>query len=194
MVHYIGTGPWRIPNFPIVSEGWLLPLSPMAIIIKPSTLLRFHNALKRRKYRQLFSPGGGRKPGPKRSSKEAIDAINEMKRRNPRVSCPRIAQQIHFAFGQKLDKDIVRRVLASHYKSNPSNRGPSRLTTIVHAKDSVWSVDLFRCESIVLKSHWVMVAMDQYTRRIIGFGVHAGIVDGSTLCRTCQCLIHSLNE
>ena len=28
-----------------------------------------------------------------------------------------------------------------------------------------------------------MVAMDQYTRRIIGFGVHAGNVDGPTLCR-----------
>ena len=25
--------------------------------------------------------------------------------------------------------------------------------------------------------------MDQYTRRIIGFGIHAGVVDGSTLCR-----------
>ena len=64
---------------------------------------------------------------------------------------------------------------------------PSTLT-IGHAKDSLWSrdagpVDLFRCESIVLKSHWVMVVMDQYTRRIIGFGVHAGSVDGPTLCR-----------
>jgi transposase InsO family protein len=27
-----------------------------------------------------------------------------------------------------------------------------------------------------------MVVMDQYTRRIIGFGVHAGNVDGQTLC------------
>ena len=27
-----------------------------------------------------------------------------------------------------------------------------------------------------------MVVMDQYTRRIIGFGVHAGNVDGPTLC------------
>jgi hypothetical protein len=25
--------------------------------------------------------------------------------------------------------------------------------------------------------------MDQYTRRIIGFGVHAGAVDGVALCR-----------
>jgi hypothetical protein len=154
-----------------------------AIIIKPFTLLRFHNALKNRKYRQLYAPSGGGKPGPKGPSKEIIDAIVEMKRRNPRFGCPRIAQQINLAFDLDLDKDTVRRLLAIHYKSDPSNHGPSWLTTIGHAKDSLWSVDLFRCESILLKSHWVMVVMDQYTRRIIGFGVHAGNVDGPALCR-----------
>src|SRR5205809_7990897 len=44
-------------------------------------------------------------------------------------------------------------------------------------------MDLFRCESATLRSHWVLVVMDQYTRRIIGFGVHAGTVDGAALCR-----------
>ena len=44
-------------------------------------------------------------------------------------------------------------------------------------------VDLFRCESIVLTSHWVLVVMDQFTRRIAGVGVHAGPVDGIALCR-----------
>ena len=82
-----------------------------------------------------------------------------------------------------LDKDTVRRILAVHYKPDPDNRGPSWLTTIGHAKDSLWSIDLFRCESILLKSHWVMVVMDHYTRRIIGFSIHAGIVDGPSLCR-----------
>jgi transposase InsO family protein len=154
-----------------------------AVIIKPSTLLHFHNALKQRKYRLLYSPRGGKKPGTKGPSKEVINAIVEMKQLNPRYGCPRIAQQINLAFGLDLDKDTVRRVLAVHYKPDPGNRGPSWLTTIGHAKDSLWSVDLFRCESILLKSHWVMVVMDQYTRRIIGFGVHAGNVDGPTLCR-----------
>ena len=106
-----------------------------------------------------------------------------MKQRNPRYGCPRIAQQINLAFGLELDKDVVRRILATHYQPDPSNNGPSWLITIGHAKDSLWSVDLFRCESILLKSHWVMVVMDQYTRRIIGFGVHAGNVDGPVLCR-----------
>ena len=106
-----------------------------------------------------------------------------MKQRNTRYGCPRIAQQINLAFGLNLDKDTVRRILAVHYKPDPDTRGPSWLTTLGLAKDSLWSVDLFRCESILLKSHRVMVVMDQYTRRVIGFGVHAGNVDGPTLCR-----------
>ena len=42
---------------------------------------------------------------------------------------------------------------------------------------------MFRCESITLKTHWVLVVMDQLTRRIIGFGVQVGDVDGVALCR-----------
>ena len=34
-----------------------------------------------------------------------------------------------------------------------------------------------------LHTHWVLVVMDQFTRRIVGFGVHRGIVDGVALCR-----------
>jgi transposase InsO family protein len=52
-----------------------------------------------------------------------------------------------------------------------------------HAKDSLWSVDLFRCESILLKSFWVMVVMDVFTRRIIGFGVAPANLDDPAVCR-----------
>ena len=55
-----------------------------AVIVKPSTLLHFHNALKKRKYRLLYSPRGGKKSGPKGPSQEVIHAIVEMKQRNPR--------------------------------------------------------------------------------------------------------------
>jgi hypothetical protein len=131
----------------------------------------------------VFSPKQRSKPGPKGPSKELIQAIVEMKMRNPRFGCPRIAQQINFAFGADINKDIVRRVLAKHYRPSSGGNGPSWLTFLGHMKDSLWSVDLFRCESILLRSHWVPVVMDQYTRRIIGFGVHAGVVDDPTLCR-----------
>jgi len=96
-----------------------------AIIIKPSTLLRFHNALVKRKYQQLYSPRGGRKHGPAGPSQAVICAIVEMKQRNPRYGSPRIAQQINLAFGLDLDKDTVRRVLAAHYNPEPNDQGPS---------------------------------------------------------------------
>ena len=57
------------------------------------------------------------------------------------------------------------------------------LTAIGHATDSLWSVDLFRCESVLLRSCWVMVVMDVFTRRIIGFGVAAANLDGPVVCR-----------
>jgi hypothetical protein len=68
--------------------------------------------------------GGGRKSGPKGPSKEVTNAIVEMKQHNPGFGCPRIARQINLAFGLDLDKDVVRRILATHYRPDPSNSGP----------------------------------------------------------------------
>jgi transposase InsO family protein len=153
-----------------------------AIVLKPSTLLHLHQVLTKRKYRLLFSPNRGRRPGPKGPTKELIDAVIEMKHRNPGWGCPRIAQQIALAFGIEIDKDVVRRILAKHDPPESNARGPSWLTFLGHAKDSLWSCDLFRCESATLRTHWVLVVMDQFTRRIIGFGVHRGVVDGIALC------------
>jgi transposase InsO family protein len=103
---------------------------------------------------------------------------------NTRFGCPRIAQEINKAFGVAIDKDVVRRVLEKHYRPGPdAGYSPSWLTFIGHLKDSLWSIDLFRCEPILHNTHWVLVVMDQCTRRVIGFGVHAGDVDGVALCR-----------
>ena len=154
-----------------------------AIVLKPSTLLGFHKALSKQKYRVLFSPNRRRKPGPKGPSAELIRAVVEMKQRNSNWGCPRIAQQIALAFRIQIDKDVVRRILAQRYRPGQDSGGSSWLTFLGHMKDSLWSMDLFRCESATLRSHWVLVVMDQFTRRIIGFGVHAGTVDGAALCR-----------
>ena len=75
------------------------------------------------------------------------------------------------------------RILAARSKPAPDSAGPSWLTVLGDAKDSLWSLDLFRCESAVLRTHWVLVVMDQCTRRIVGFGVQRGVVDGVGLCR-----------
>jgi len=154
-----------------------------AIVLRPSTLLDLHHALIRRKYRVLFSQKRQRRPGPKGPSREVINAIVDMKQRNRSWGCPRIAQQLALAFGVPINKDIVRRVLAKHYRPKPDSCGPSWLTFLGQTKDSLWSLDLFRCESPTLRTHWILVVMDQFTRRIIGFAVHAGPVDGRAFCR-----------
>jgi putative transposase len=87
------------------------------------------------------------------------------------------------AFNVQADKDTVRRVIAKHFRPDPLRDGPSRLTLFGHSKDSLWSANLFRCESLILNTHRVMVDMDQYTRRIIGFAVHKGMLNGPAVCR-----------
>ena len=154
-----------------------------AIVFKPATLLNLHRALIQRKYRRLFSSKQPMKPGPKGPRQDVIAAVVDMKQRNPSWGCPRIAHQITLAFGIPIDRDVVRRILAARYRPKPDAEGPSWLTVLGHAKDSLWSVDLFRCESAILHTHWVLVVMDQCTRRIVGFGVHRGVVDGVALCQ-----------
>jgi putative transposase len=134
-------------------------------------------------YRLLFSPKQRTKPGPKGAAADLIQAVVEMKRRNPTWGCPQIAEQINLAFATAINKDVVRRILATHYRPTPTEGGPSWLTFIGQMKDSLWSLDLFRCESIALQTYWVLVVMDQYTRRIIGFGIQRGVVDGLAVCR-----------
>jgi putative transposase len=87
------------------------------------------------------------------------------------------------AFGIPMNKEVVRRILAVQYQPDADSIGPSWHTALGHAKDSLWSLDLFRCESAILRAPWVLVVMDQCMRRIVGFSVHSGVLDGAGLCR-----------
>ena len=98
----------RAPNLTTLDRFVLglttLFLSPRRIpklsgILKPETLFKFHKALVDRKYRRLFSLSYRRQPGPKGPSAELIAAIIEIKRRNPKFGCVRIAQQLLQALG-----------------------------------------------------------------------------------------------
>ena len=156
----------RAPNLQSIGRiiaalcaGWMRPtrLLRAAIVIKPATIMHFHRALVQCKYRLLITPIHRGKPGPKGPSAELMAAIIEMKRRNPRFGCRRIAQQLALAFGVDIERDMVRRVLATHYRPVRGGGGPSWLTFLGHSRDSLWSTDLFRCESLRLTTHWVMV-------------------------------------
>jgi len=105
-----------------------------------------------------------------------------MKQRNTHFGYLRIAMQIKNSFNTNINKNIIHCVLAKYYRFHPDPKGSSGLSFIGHMKDSLWSIDLFQCESILLKTHWVIVVMDQFSRRIIGFAVHAGHLDGAAVC------------
>ena len=72
----------------------------------------------------LFYLVASRKPGPKGPSAELIAAIVELKSCNPKFGCVRIAQQLSHVFGIEIDKDIVRRVLAKHYRPSDTGQWP----------------------------------------------------------------------
>ena len=59
-----------------------------AIVLKPATIMAFHRALVKRKYRLLFTPRQHRKPGPKGPARELITAIVEMKQQEPEIWLP----------------------------------------------------------------------------------------------------------
>ena len=118
---------------------WVRPtrLLRSAIVLKPSTLLGLHKTMSQRKYRGLFSQKRRGKPGPKGPSAELIRVVVETKQRNPNWGCPRIAQQIALAFHIPINKDVVRRILAHHYRPGQHSDGPSWLTFLGHMKDSL---------------------------------------------------------
>ena len=53
------------------------------VVLKSSTIMSFHRALVKRKYRLLFTPKRRGTPGPKGPAPDLIAAIVEMKCRNP---------------------------------------------------------------------------------------------------------------
>ena len=59
-----------------------------AIVLRPSTLMRFHEALVKRKYRWLFTPKRRRKPGPKAVGPDPLGSHPiELLAASPSVAC-----------------------------------------------------------------------------------------------------------
>ncbi len=159
-------------------------LAKVSIVVRPATILKFHKHLVNKKYQKLFSSTMTKAPGRKAPKPSIIELVIEMKKRNPDFGYGRISMQIYVAYGIEISRYSVGRILSKvGIHSHPSRQGPSWLTFLSQSKDSLWSLDLFRCESATLKSHWVMVVLDVFTRRIVGFSVHSGNCNPAANCR-----------
>ena len=157
-------------------------LQRLAIIVKPATILKFHRALVRRKHHVLFGSESGKKLGRKGFDRDMVNLVVKIKEKNSSYGCPRIAMLVTNITGISISEQTVRRILRKHLKHDPGD-GPSWLSFIGNQVDSLWSIDLFRCESINLKSYWVMVAIDVHSRRIIGYSIQATAYTGPSVCR-----------
>ena len=92
---------------------------------------RFCGRPVKKKHQRLFGSTRKGKPGPKGPEMELIRLILELKQRNPAYGGPKIALLVSNRFGININKDVVRRILALHYKPDPSNHsGPSWLSLI----------------------------------------------------------------
>ena len=127
---------------------------------------------------------------PKGPSESLICAIVELKSRNPRFGARGLRASSRRRSGSTSTRTSCTAWLAKRYRSARGGTGPSWLSFVGHTTDSLWRVDLFRCASIVLQSSWGLVVMAQFTRRLVGFGVHRGSVDAPSLCRMCNAAIH----
>jgi len=68
-------------------------LQKIAVSLQPATILKFHQALVKRKYQDLYSRKTRIKPGRKGPEQDLIELVVEMKLRNPRFGYGRIAMQ-----------------------------------------------------------------------------------------------------
>src|SRR5262245_48485254 len=159
------------------------PVPKLAVMLKPQDLVEIPRGAQETQIPVAFLVGGSSAPRPKR-------AIAGTHRRDRRVQAPQSPDRLSpHRPGDRAD--LWRRYRQRHRPPRArealSTRNRKRWPVLAELyrdlKDSLWSVDLFRCESILLRSHWVMVVMDVFTRRIIGFGVERADLFGASLCR-----------
>jgi len=79
---------------------WITPNrhGRLAIAFRPSTFLNFHRAMVQRKYRLLFSSKQRMRPGPKGPTEDLIQAVIEMKQRNPTLGMSANCRADQFGF------------------------------------------------------------------------------------------------
>jgi len=150
-----------------------------AVIIKPETILEFHRWLVQKKYSRVFGRAGKR--GRPKLSREVRDLIVSIKLQNPSFGSPQISALILERTGIFVSEETIRMILLS-LGPNAKGKGPSWLALLGSQVDSLWSIDLFRVESVLLQSYWVLVVMDQFSRKIIGFATVKGPPSGVSAC------------
>jgi hypothetical protein len=73
-------------------------------------------------------------------------------------------------------------VLAKHYRPAPYDGGPSWQTFLRHTRDSLCSIALFKRKATLPTIHSILLAIGQFTRRIIACGISGYYFDQPVVC------------
>src|SRR5713101_281482 len=139
-----------------------LPRSSRSLrLVTPRTLLRWHQALVRRKWRQE----GGR-PGRPQLSAEIQQLVLRLARENPRWGHRRICGELA-KLGLQASPTSVRRLLA-HARLDPAPRrlGPTWREFLEAQAASIVACDFFTVETAFLRRYYVLFFIEHASRRV----------------------------
>ena len=132
-----------------------------ARLVTPRTLLRWHRALVRRKWRQ---PPGRRGRPP--TSAEIRDIVMRLARENPRWGHRRISGELG-KLGLRVSPTTVRRLLTRvGLGPAPRRSGPSWREFLRSQAASVVACDFFTAESVFLRRYYVFFFIAHASRRV----------------------------
>jgi putative transposase len=134
---------------------------PGARLVTPRTLLRWHRALVRRKWRQ---PPGRR--GRPRMPAGVRAVVLRLARENPRWGHRRISGELA-RLGVRVSPSTIRRVLArAGLGPAPRSSGPGWREFLRAQAASIVACDFFTVESVLLRRYYVLFFIAHVSRRV----------------------------
>ena len=139
-----------------------LPRSSRGVVlVTPRTLLRWHQALVRRKWRQPV----GRRGRPSLPT-EVRELVLRLARQNPRWGHRRICGELA-KLGFRVSPTSIRRLLASaRLEPAPRRRGPSWREFLHTQAASIVACDFFTAENIFLRRYYALFFIAHGSRRV----------------------------
>jgi putative transposase len=136
-------------------------------VVSPQTLLRWHRDLVRRKWTYRRTLTGGRPP----ISGEVRELILRMGRENPRWGCLRIRGELA-KLGVRVSATRIRTLLrANGLGPAPRRSGPTWSEFLRSKAKGIWASDFFTVETALLRTLYVLFAIELGSRRLHLIGV-----------------------
>ncbi len=138
-----------------------------SFVVTPSTLLRWHRELVRRKWTYQRNSSTGRPP----LDPDTVELVLRFGRENPRWGCIRIQGELA-KLGIRVSASKIRALLRSHGVGPAPRRSGSSWSEFLRAQAAgIVAIDFFTVETVFLRTLYVLVAIEIRTRRIHLMGV-----------------------